>query len=236
MINRLVRARAGGPPPVSVLNIASTSSLAHDEDPGGSTTMQSSSRGAFDGLFARAQSGDEDAWEELFRQCYPKVVRVVRRRLNQPMRSLYDSADFASDVWRSLLAKSDRFDFPTIASLMAFLEKAATQKVIDEHRRLHSLKRDQRRTTSLDAGLDGFGPALPLASADPTPSQYAVANEGWQRANDRLDETHRRVLEMARQGYSTREIADEVDWSIRKVQRELKEMGDSWLSDQGRRP
>lgn len=198
--------------------------------------MHGSSGGLFDGLFARAQSGDQDAWEELFRQCYPKVVRVVRRRLNQPMRSLYDSADFASDVWRSLLAKSDRFDFPTVAALMAFLEKAATQKVIDEHRRLHSLKRDQRRTTSLDAGLDGYGPGLPLASADPTPSQYAVANEGWQRANDRLDETHRRVLEMARQGYSTREIGEAVDWSVRKVQRELKEMGDSWLSDKGRRP
>ncbi|WP_158633377.1 RNA polymerase sigma factor [Tautonia sociabilis] len=197
--------------------------------------MHGSSGQSVDGLFARAQSGDEQAWEELFRQCYPKVVRVVRRRLNQPMRSLYDSADFASDVWRSLLAKSDRFDFPSVSALMAFLEKAAKQKVIDEHRRLHSLKRDQRRTTSLDAAPEGFGAPLPLASTDPTPSQYAVANEGWQRANDRLDETHRRVLEMARQGYSTKEISEEVDWSVRKVQRELKVMGDYWLSDRGRR-
>ena len=29
------------------------------------------------------------------------------------MRSLYDSTDFASDVLKSLAAKSDRFDFPS---------------------------------------------------------------------------------------------------------------------------
>src|SRR5205823_7837978 len=92
-------------------------------------TMESSDSDA-DGLFARARAGDQAAWEELFTTCYPKVVRVVRRKLNAPMRSLYDSTDFASDVWGSLVAKSDRFDFPNVAALMAFLTKAAEQKVI----------------------------------------------------------------------------------------------------------
>lgn len=198
--------------------------------------MQGSSGGSFDGLFARAQSGDSEAWAELFRQCYPKVIRVVRRRLNQPMRSLYDSADIASDVWRSLLAKSDRFDFPTVESLVAFLQKAATQKVIDEHRRLHSLKRDRTRTMSLDAGADDYSLGLDVASADPTPSQFAVANESWKLVNEPLDETRRRVLDMARQGYSTQEIRAAVGWSLRKVQRELKELGDTWTSDDETRP
>src|SRR5579864_5278284 len=106
-----------------------------------SQTIDSSSQGA-DGLFARARAGDQMAWEELFRTCYPKVIRVVRRKLNSPMRSLYDSADFASDVWKSLAAKFDRFDFPSIDSLLAFLKQAAEQKVIDEYRRRHAQKRD----------------------------------------------------------------------------------------------
>ena len=201
----------------------------------GSTQTGSAAR-SVDGLFARAKSGDQDAWEELFRHCYPRVVRVVRRRLNQPMRSLYDKADFANDVWRSLLAKSDRFDFPTIGALMAFLEKAATQKVIDEHRRLHSLKREISRTSSIDADPDDHEAAPQVASADPAPSHYAVADEGWQRADKRLDEPHLRVLELARQGYSTREIAEAVGWHVRKVQRTLKELGDARRPDDRRQP
>ena len=196
--------------------------------------MQASIDQPVDGLFARAQSGDEGAWDELFRKCYPKVVRVVRRRLNQPMRSLYDSSDFASDVWRSLLAKSDRFDFPSIHALMAFLEQAAKQKVIDEHRKLSSQKRDINRVRSLHtSGRDGAETMIPVASNEPTASKFAMAREGWLRANDGLDESDRRALEMKSLGYSAGEIAEALGWDLRKVQRNLKKIGDAWDSDSG---
>ena len=190
---------------------------------------------SFDGLFARAQSGEEAAWEELFRRCYPKVLRVVRRRLNQPMRSLYDSADFANDVWRSLLAKQDRFDFPNVAALRKFLEQAATQKVIDEHRRMtepeagpppraEPRRRPGRRPGPLDRRR--------LERPDAQPVRRG--QRGLERARERLDEPHRRALEMARQGYSTREIADTLGWHLRKVQRELKQIGDEWSGPEHR--
>ena len=65
-----------------------------------------------------AQKGDPTAWEALFRECYPKVRRVVRRKLDRSMRSLYDSTDFASDVMKSLAANLDQLNFPSIDSLM----------------------------------------------------------------------------------------------------------------------
>src|SRR4051812_15747384 len=83
-------------------------------------------------LLDRARAGDQAAWDELFKTCYPKVIRVVRRKLNRPLRALYDSTDFASDVMKSLVGNLDRLDFPSIHSLMAFLTQAAEQKVIDE--------------------------------------------------------------------------------------------------------
>ena len=101
-------------------------------------------------LFARARAGDQDAWKELFETCYPKVLRVVRRKLDRPMRSLYDSTDFASDVMKSLAAKFDKFDFPSLDSLHAYLVQAAKQKVIDEYRRRHTLKHDIGRERSVD--------------------------------------------------------------------------------------
>ncbi len=173
-----------------------------------------------DGLFARARGGDQSAWEELFHTCYPKVVRVVRRKLNPPMRSLYDSTDFANEVWRSLLAKSDRFDFPTVDELMAFLAKAAHQKVIDEYRRMHTQKRDIGREQSMDAaGAGGAAAGMGLASHDPTPSQVAVANEGLHLMHAGLSADESRALELKRAGHSVEEISAELGWHIRKVQR-----------------
>lgn len=181
-----------------------------------------------DGLFARARAGDQAAWEELFRTCYPKIVRVVRRKLNTPMRSLYDSADFASDVWKSLAAKCDRFDFPSIDSLMAFLKQAAEQKVVDEYRRRHTQKRDMGLERPIDAGHGHGSGAHALPSDDPTPSQVAQASEGLERLQARLTEPQRDIVELRRQGYTNEEIAERTGWHLRKVQRFLKDLQDSW--------
>jgi RNA polymerase sigma factor (sigma-70 family) len=184
------------------------------------------------GLLARARAGDPAAWEELFRTFYPKVIRVVRRKLDRPMRSLYDSTDFASDVMKSLAAKFDRLDFPSIDSLMAFLTQVAEQKVIDEYRRRHTLKRNINRERSLDGGhRSGDGPVA-LASDDPTASQVAQASEARERLLAGQSETERAVIELRRQGYSNAEIAEQTGWNIRKVQRFLKDLLDS-LQDSG---
>lgn len=180
-----------------------------------------------DGLFARAKGGDQAAWEELFHACYPRVIRVVRRKLNRPMRSLYDSTDFASDVMKSLAANVDRFDFPSIESLVAFLTQAAEQRVIDEYRRRHTQKRNMKRERSI-VGRDHSGKRdLGIASNDPTASQLAQAREIFELLLAREDDRERTVIELRRQGYSNSEIAHRTGWNIRKVQRFLKELRDS---------
>ena len=75
------------------------------------TTQREMSSDDADGLFSRARTGDEAAWSELFHKCRPKVLRVVRRKLSPPMRSLYESTNFYSDVMKSLAASADRLDF-----------------------------------------------------------------------------------------------------------------------------
>jgi RNA polymerase sigma-70 factor (ECF subfamily) len=180
-----------------------------------------------DELIARARAGDQAAWEELFHTCYPKVIRVVRRKLDRPMRSLYDSTDFVSDVMKSLAANLDRLDFPSLGSLIAFLAQAAEQKVIDEYRRRHTLKRDITRERAM-VGNDGTDiMPLALASSDPTASQVAQASEVRERLLAGQDESERTVIELKRLGYTNAEIAERTGWNIRKVQRFLKDLHDS---------
>lgn len=187
------------------------------------------------GLFARARAGDQAAWEELFRTCYPKVVRVVRRKLDRPLRSLYDSTDFASDVMKSLMANLDRLDFPSMDCLMSFLAQVAEQKVIDEYRRRHTLKRDVSRERALvtDDGTDLR--QLVLASADPTPSQVAQADEVRERLLAGQEEPARVVIELKMQNYSNAEIAVKTGWHLRRVQRFFEKLQETlWRSGENR--
>lgn len=176
-----------------------------------------------------AQNGDSAARETLFRECYPKVRRVVSRKLDKSMRSLYDSTDFASDVMKSLAANLDHLSFPTVDHLIAFLIRVAEQKVIDEHRRRHTLKRDVGRERRIHDGDSQTAPTG-LASDGPTASQVAQANEVEARLFDRQDEVEKRILQLRREGRDNSEIADQTGWNVRKVQRFLKDLHDSLLT------
>jgi RNA polymerase sigma-70 factor (ECF subfamily) len=189
-----------------------------------------SSRPASDSLFARARGGDQAAWTELVNACYPKVQRVIRRRLNsnRPMRSLFDSTDFANDVFKSLAAKSDRFDFKDEASLVAYLAQAAEQKVLDERRRQHSLKRGLDRTHGLDYGLGDDAAHIEPTAPDATPSAYAVANELREQLQEQikeLPEESRVVIELKQQHYTTAEVAERTGQPVRQIQRLVQRVG-----------
>ena len=183
-------------------------------------------RNDVDALFSRAKAGDQSAWDELYRACQDKLVRAVRRRLNPPMRSLYDSTDFVGDVWESLVAKQQKFDFDSLESLLAFLSKSAERKVIDAHRRRHTLKNDVGRERSMHAA--GVGSAYEPASSDPTPSTIVSAKEDVERLSATLDKEQRQALQLKHDGDSNDEIAEKLGWHLRKVQRLFQKLHDSW--------
>jgi RNA polymerase sigma factor (sigma-70 family) len=173
-----------------------------------------------------AQKGDQTAWETLFRECYPKVRRVVRRRLDSSLRSLYDSTDIASDVMKSLAANLNHLSFPSIDSLIAFLAHVAEKKVIDEYRKQHTLGRDKSRERPLFTGDSETAP-IQVPSREPTPSQQAQADEVREWMLRRLDQTGREILDLKRAGYTVADIAVKTGWNIRKVQRLLKNLQDA---------
>ena len=173
-------------------------------------------------LLVRARLGDQEAWEHLFNECYPKIVRVVRHRLSRPMRKLYDSTDIANEVMKSLAAKFDHFDFSSIDGLRAFLIRAAEQKVVDGYRRGHAQKRDVTRDRPIHGGDDAVG--LEIADVSPTASQVAVATEEEENLLEAQSGESRTVLELKIQGLSNPEVARATGWHLRKVERFLEKL------------
>jgi RNA polymerase sigma factor (sigma-70 family) len=175
-----------------------------------------------DDLIERARLGDQQAWQILFDQCYPKIVRVVRRRLSRPMRKLMDSTDVANEVMKSLAAKFDHIQFSSVDGLRAFLIRAAEQKLIDEYRHEYAQKRDLARNQEMTVG--DAAPAWELADGSPTPSQVAVASEEQERLLGEQTGDERQVLELKLQGFSNSEVARVTGWHLRKVERFLEKL------------
>jgi RNA polymerase sigma factor (sigma-70 family) len=170
----------------------------------------------------RIRDGDEEAARELLRRYEAQVRLVVRRQLPRLLRSRFDSLDFLQSVWgsffRRMQAGPSEFEDPR--NLVAFLARAAKNKVIDEYRRASSRKQDVRLEETL---WEGDRPRELVARTD-TPSQIAEADEAFGRLRDQLPEDRRLILGLKAEGLTNREIGDRLKISERTVRRALEEL------------
>src|SRR5258707_3700818 len=121
----------------------------------------------------RIQSGDEGAARELLERYEAEVRLVVRRQLPRLLRSRFDSLDFLQSVWGSFFRRmrSSPTEFEDSMHLVAFLARAAKNKVIDEYRRAASRKNNMHR----EEPLWGEG-RRPTDLPDPIDSPTEVAD------------------------------------------------------------
>jgi RNA polymerase sigma-70 factor (ECF subfamily) len=179
--------------------------------------------GDISGFLARIQAGDEAAARELLTRYEAEVRLVVRRQLPRLLRSRFDSLDFLQSVWGSFFrrVRSGPAEFEDSRHLVAFLARAAKNKVIDEYRRAASRKQDMHREEPL--WTDGVRPKDLAADID-TPSELAQAREVFVRLRDLLPAERRTILELKAEGLSSRDIGERLGISERTVQRVLEDL------------
>jgi RNA polymerase sigma factor (sigma-70 family) len=174
-------------------------------------------------LLGRIRSGDESAAHELLSRYEAQVRLVVRRQLPRLLRSRFDSLDFLQSVWgsffRRMKAGPDEFEDPR--SLVAFLARAAKNKVIDEYRRAASQKGNIRREEPL--WVEGSRPREVVAVND-SPSEVVEARETLGRLLDLLPENRQVMVRLRVEGLSTREIGERLKVSERTVRRVLEDL------------
>ncbi|GAC1475162.1 MAG: hypothetical protein NVSMB9_27030 [Isosphaeraceae bacterium] len=174
-------------------------------------------------FLARIQAGDEGAARELLSRYEAEVRLVVRRQLPRLLRSRYDSLDFLQSVWGSFFrrVKTGPTEFEDSRHLVAFLARAAKNKVIDEYRRAASQKQDMHREEPLWGGGER---ALDVAGATDSPSEVAEAHEAYGRLAALLPADRQSILALKAEGLSSRDIGDRLGMSERTVQRVLEDL------------
>jgi DNA-directed RNA polymerase specialized sigma24 family protein len=123
------------------------------------------------------------------------------------------------DVWASFFtAPREKCAFDTPDQLVGFLAELAYRKVADAGR-----KNFKNQKSNLDRlrPLDHDDPDRGLPVRGPTPSQFAVANESWERMIEGQPPDRRLLLEMLRQGNDYKEIAERTGLHPKLIQRFL---------------
>jgi RNA polymerase sigma-70 factor (ECF subfamily) len=171
----------------------------------------------------RIQAGDEGAARELLSRFEAEVRLVVRRQLPRLLRSRFDSLDFLQSVWGSFFRRmrSDPTEFEDSRHLVAFLARAAKNKVIDEYRRAASRKHDMHREEPL--WVDGRRPKDVPDPID-SPSEVAQAHEVLVRLRELMPAGRRTILELKAEGLSSKDIGERLGISERTVQRVLEDL------------
>jgi DNA-directed RNA polymerase specialized sigma24 family protein len=171
----------------------------------------------FTTLMDRLCAGDEDAARLLVERYGDSILRVIRRRLPQWLRSKYDSQDFTQAVWASFFALPHDHDaLKDPARLAKFLRQLASHKVIDVVRqRGKTAQYNVNRERSLEGSVTPKEGELP--ARQPTPSQTAMAREEVGRALDPRRDPRAELPP----GRTAEEIARELKVSLRTVYRVL---------------
>ena len=179
-------------------------------------------------LMARVRAGSEEAARELFDRYSGHISRVVRRRLHRRLRTEYDSLDFLQAVWASFFAVSlDEYTFERPEDLIGFLARMAYNKVVDvTRRRFGTVKHNINSELPFEEASSVS--AKQVAVRQPTPSQEVMAEERWEQLLEGLTPPLRRVLELLRQGYTHKKIAQEVGLHPKMIQRFLRQLAERW--------
>lgn len=177
----------------------------------------------FAALMKRIQAGSTDAAQELHAVYGPHILRAVRKRLHQRLRSKFDSLDFVQDVWASFFNDVPRrYFFARPEDLVRFLTTMARNKVAEAHRtRLQRKKYNINRELPMTLALK---PADHFPAVQPTPSEIVMGREEWDQLLEKQPLVHRRILLLLREGKTSATIAEELGISQRTVNRILRKV------------
>jgi DNA-directed RNA polymerase specialized sigma24 family protein len=161
----------------------------------------------FTDFLRRVRSGDEQAAAELVKRFEPVVRMEVRLRLSDPrLHRLFDSVDICQSVLASFFVRAATgcYELDDPGQLVRLLVVIARNKVAQQARAQHALRRDRRR----EVGLGGEGALVP--SRDPSPSRQVAGRELLAEFHRRLTGEESRLAELRARGLDWEAIAAEV--------------------------
>jgi RNA polymerase sigma-70 factor (ECF subfamily) len=183
----------------------------------------------FERLMHEVSAGSQDAIWELAQTYTPYILRAVRLSLPVKLRRKLDSQDIAQTLWASLLlGETDLSQWQSPENLIAFLARAARNKVIDKARHFSTQKHNVAREEPLNnpsIGVNGTPRQVTaFHSRDPSPSALISVRERWDHIIASASDRDRQIYQMRREGRDFEDISVELQVSSMTARRAMEKM------------
>jgi len=186
----------------------------------------------FERLLRQVAEGSDEAALQLVETYTPFIIRSVRLALSPKLRPKLDSHDIAQALWASLLLGDvDLSRIKTPEALIAFLARAAKNKVASQARRHGAQKRNIDAEVSQDSRMRenrATDSSVSALDRDPTPSKLIAVRERWNHLLAKASERDQRIVEMRIDRKSFDEISLEVNVSQMTARRVIDRIIDEF--------
>ncbi|MFA5293774.1 MAG: sigma-70 family RNA polymerase sigma factor [Phycisphaerae bacterium] len=167
-------------------------------------------------LVTLAKDGDQSALNKLFEVYNERVLRIVRMRMGQELRSKQESMDIVQDAFISALRSLDNFTYQNEGDFLRWVSKIVENRIRDNIEKLHANKRDVRKEIPLSntsATQDTFvGTFEPIDNT--TPSLIMSNGEGLnklEKAISELKPEYREVIILTKiEGLSHKQVGEKL--------------------------
>ena len=174
---------------------------------------------SFNELQAGLKAGDQEAARELFTRFATRLVALARSRLDTRLRQKVDPEDVVQSVYKSFFmrAADGQFDFKTWDSLWTILAVITLRKCGHRIEHFRAACRDVRREQASAANSDDSLASFEAIAREPQPTEAAELTETLEGVMQQLDDREQQIFMLRLQGFSTAEIAPQVQRTDRTV-------------------
>lgn len=176
----------------------------------------------FEQLLDRIRSGDEQAAREFVEHFEPEIRRIARVRMrDHRIRALTDSVDVVQSVFGDFFHKYNTEERRIASSdqLLSLLVTMTKNRIIDlarKHKRTRASNEGQNakevsQIGQLDVMLNESGPSTVVTSRDLA-----------EHIRTRMSDSEFAIVELRNEGFSWREVADELGGSAEALRKQLE--------------
>ena len=191
-------------------------------------------------LLGGLKDGENEMVERLFERYFERLVRLAGARMPRDRRRELDEEDIALSAFHSFCDRAARGQFPRLADrddLWRVLATLTTRKLYSTLRHQSRQKRGGGQVlgeSAVDRPTPGDDGLAQVLGREPTPADAAAFADDCERMFAQLDDPVLKTVALRKlEGFSTGEIAAELNVSVRTVDRKLELIRDIWEEDTG---